>query len=159
MESPGVTFNYAAWVGAFPVFSAVSSEQGQMYFDIATLYYNNCGWTGSLKIAPTLLNLLTSHIAWLLSPRDASGNPAAAGAPPPATVGRISNASEGSVSVTLELNPSGSPSESFFTQTEYGLMFWQATAQFRTAFYAAQPTFIPDGAYPYVGPLAGRLVY
>ena len=63
------------------------------------------------------------------APRDAAGIPAATGAPAPAIVGRISSASEGSVSVSSEYKDSGSPSEAFFTQTKYGAMFWQATAQ------------------------------
>lgn len=146
MSVSPVVFNYANWVATFPEFNAVESAQAQMYFDIATLYYSNCGWTAALKIAPTLLNLLTAHVAWLLSPRDASGNPSSTGTQEaPQIVGRITSAGQGSVNVSVELTPSGSPSEAFFTQTKYGLMFWQATAQFRTFRYAARPTIVANG--------------
>lgn len=148
MGVPGVTFNYANWIAAFPEFVGVDEPQAQIYFDIATLYFNNCGWTGALRIAPTLLNLLTAHIAKLLSPLGCDGQPSSTGSEPaPSVVGRINSASEGSVSVGVELNPSGSPSESFFTQTQYGFMFWQATAQFRTAHYRALPTFVAPPIY------------
>ena len=144
-----VTFNYANWVAAFPTFANVSQAAAQGFFDIATLYYANCGWTGSLPQAPALLNLLVCHIAFLLSPRDANGNPSSTGTQPaPTIVGRISSAGEGSVNVGVELNPSGSPSEAFFSQTQWGLMFWQATAQFRTARYVARPTIVVNGIFP-----------
>ena len=98
--------------------------------------------------------MLTAHLAWLYAPRDANGNPASTGQIAPPLVGRISTASEGSVSVSTELTSSGSPSEAFFSQTKYGLSFWQATAQFRTARYAARPLVIDNrgnlrGPYPW----------
>lgn len=146
-----VQFNYAVWVARYPEFSAISEPLAQAYFDEAGLYFANQGWTGSLPQAPTLLNMLTAHIAWLYAPRDANGNPSSTGQAASPLVGRISSASEGSVSVSTELNASGSPSESFFTQTKYGFSFWQATAQFRQARYVAQPTIAADGVFPWRG--------
>ena len=137
-----VTFNYDTWIQTFPEFVGVDQPQALMYFDLATLYFANCGWTACLPQAPTLLNLLTAHITQLLAPQ-CNGNASSTGNQPNSSlVGRISNASEGSVSVGVELNPSGSPSESFFTQTKYGLLFWPATAQFRTGRYIARPTIV-----------------
>lgn len=147
MTAPVIQFDYDKWVTMFPEFAGVSAPMAESYFEIAGLYFANCGWTAALRIAPTLLNLLTAHIAMLLAPQDGDGNPSDVGAPASPLVGRISSASQGSVSVGVELQPSGSPSEAFFTQTKYGLMFWQATAQFRTAQYAARPTVVA-GAFP-----------
>ena len=156
--APSVTFNYATWIATFPEFKGVSSEMGQSYFDIATLYFQNCGWTGSLPQAPTLLYMLTSHVAWLLAPRDGNGNPASSGVPAPPLVGRISSAAEGSVNVSTELDGSGSPSEAFFSQTKYGLLFWQGTSQFRTARWVGGPRPIVNGVFPSRRPgLYGRL--
>jgi hypothetical protein len=151
MAAQTVAFDYATWVARYPEFAGVSQPLAQAYFNEAGLYFSNQGWTGALSIAPTLLNMLTAHLAWLYAPRDASGNPASTGQPASPITGRISSASEGSVSVTTELNSSGSPSEAWFTQTKYGFSFWQATAQFRTAIYVAHPTRIYDGVFPYRG--------
>lgn len=148
-----VVFDYTKWVATFPEFTAVEEPQATLYFGIAELYFANCGWTASLRNAPLFLNLLTAHVAWLLSPRDAAGHPSSAGTQPaPQVVGRISSASEGSVSVSVELQPSGSPSEAFFTQTKYGFLFWQGTAQFRTARYVPAPRLgVVNGAFPAIG--------
>ena len=148
MGAPAVTFNYATLIATVPEFVGVDEPQAQMYFDIATLYFNNCSWPGALRIAPTLLNLLTAHITALLSPLGCDGVASSTGTQSPSSlVGRINSASEGSVSVGVELHPSGSPSESFFTQTKYGFMFWAATAQFRTAHYRARPTIVAPPIY------------
>lgn len=144
---PIIPFNYSKWISLFPEFVGVSEAMGESYFELAGLYFANCGWQAALRIAPTLLYMLTSHIAFLLAPRDENDNPSSSGQAASPLVGRISSASEGSVSVGVELQPSGSPSEAFFTQTKYGLMFWQATAQFRTGIYAARPTLVA-GAFP-----------
>lgn len=162
MAAPAVTFDYAAFVARYPEFGAIGQVLAQAYFDDAGAYCENdaCNpafgitvYNGStpMTLLARLLNMLTAHIAFLSAPRDAQGNPAASGSPPSPLVGRISSAAEGSVNVSVELGESGSPSEAFFSQTSYGLAFWQASAQFRTARYAAQPTIIADGVFPYRG--------
>jgi hypothetical protein len=130
------TFDYNAFVTAYPEFSNINPTQAGEYFNLATLYFNNNGWPGSLTIAQTLLFLLTAHIAWLFAFRDAQGNPSSTGTiPPPQIVGRISSASQGSISVQTEYETNQNPSASWFLQTRYGAAYWQATAQFRTAVY------------------------
>lgn len=150
-----IVFNYEVWVGRYPEFSAISQPLAQAYFDEADLYFANCGWRAALRNAPTLLNMLTAHIAWLYSPRDGAGNPSSSGQAASPLTGRISSASEGSVSVSTELTSSGSPSEAFFTQTKYGFSFWQATQQFRTARYSPRPTLIGNGPYGINGAYGG----
>ena len=165
MPTPAVTFVYSAWVARYPEFSAIGQTLAQAYFDEAGSYCANdvsnpafcvtvyAGQT-PLPLLARLLYMLTAHIAWLSAPRDANGNPAATGQPASPLVGRISSAAEGSVNVGVELAGSGSPSEAFFTQTKYGFAYWQATAQFRTFQYAAQPTRVPSAIFPFV-PSAG----
>lgn len=150
-QTPTVVFNYGVWVARYPEFAGVSQPLAQAYFDEAGLYFANQGWTGALSIAPTLLNMLTAHIAWLYAPRDAAGKPSSTGSGASPLTGRISSASEGSVSVSTELSSSGSPSEAWFTQTPYGFSFWQATAQFRQAHYVTNPmqTFRRGFGYGY----------
>lgn len=122
------TFSYATWVARYPEFAAVSEPLAQAYWDEATIYWanNGNGPVTTAAIQGTLLNMLTAHIAALYSPRgDGTQDP---GTP----VGRISQASEGSVSVSTEADyPPGSPQ--WFQQTKYGASFWQATATYRTA--------------------------
>lgn len=83
-----------------------------------------------------LLNMLTAHIAALNS--GVNGNA------PSGLVGRISSASQGSVSVSADMGPTTN-SEAWYQQTKYGAAYWQATAPYRTAIYV--PGASPSG-YP-----------
>lgn len=147
MSGP-VVFSVTDFVAMFPEFKDVPGPRLALYFDIADGFFKNEGsnpaYGSGLDRMTRLSYLVTAHIAQLLSPRDASGAPGAAGAPT-GLVGRITSASEGSVSVSTELPGGGDgPTEGFFSQTAYGLMFWAATAQYRTARYIAQPTRVPS---------------
>lgn len=153
---PPITFSYANFVAEFPEFAALSSPQAQGYFNRATLLCANSVSNPAFGIDPTgnllgsLLNLATAHIAWLNTPRDSNGNPSATGSiQSTPQVGMIKTASEGSVSVGLDIGnvTESSPSQAFWMQSRYGCEFWAATAGFRTALYAAQPTFVPSGIY------------
>lgn len=158
MTTPVVTFVYADWVAMFGEFSNCTQAQGQAWFNIAGLYFenDNCNpafFSGNMT---ALMYMLTAFVGWMLAPRDAAGNPAASGQPGSPLVGRIASATEGSVTVSVDWKGGGSPSEDFFTQNKYGAMFWQATAQFRNARYAARPTYVPGGrGYPFWGGLRG----
>ncbi|MGO9304222.1 MAG: DUF4054 domain-containing protein [Candidatus Korobacteraceae bacterium] len=145
---PSVQFNYQTWLARYPEFSGVPEPLAQEYFNEAGLYFANCGWTGALPQAPTLLNMLTAHIAQLNAPLG--------GKPSPQTVGRVSGAGQGSVNVQLDMGDAnaGSPSQAWYMQTKYGSAYWYATAQFRTARYAARPTRVAEGVYP-AGPWSG----
>lgn len=113
-----VTFNYTAFVARYPEFSAVTEPLAQLYFNEACLYCDNTG-AGPVKDEGTLavlLNMLTAHVAALAASSQ---------------VGRVASASEGSVSASFDLQVPGTAA--WFTQTKYGLAFWQATAQYRTA--------------------------
>lgn len=87
----------------------------------------------------TLLNLLAAHIAQLLAPP-------ANGGVPSGIVGRINTATEGSVSVGADL-PGITASSAWFAQTTYGLMFWQATAPWRTFRYVPGPQPFLNGPF------------
>lgn len=152
-QTPPVTFNWTTFITLFPEFCGMDQAQGTTYFRLATLYCPNvpqnpfnCG-----GVLEQLLYLVTAHVAWLLSPKDNNGNPTlpGQGTPPSGFVGRISQATQGSVNVSLEFDATaGGPSEQFFAQTQYGLMFWQATLPIRAARYVANPTIVPGVIYP-----------
>jgi hypothetical protein len=68
--------------------------------------------------------------------------------PPLGVVGRISDASEGDVSVSAQWEAPANANQAYFTQTKYGADYWTYTARYRTALFSPAPA----GAY---NPLAG----
>lgn len=121
--------NYATWAALFPEFSNVSDEQYAMFFDLATQYCRNDGGgpVSSVTIQTRLMSLMTAHITALLA-----GPASADGASQ--LVGRISSATEGSVTVAAEM-PDANANSAWFLQTKYGALWWQATAAYRTMRY------------------------
>jgi len=148
-----VVFNYETWVATYPEFAYLSAPQGQNYFNIAQLYLANtpCGVVPNCSPAFALtmvLYMLTSHVAALLAP-----GPPTAGAPngSPASplVGRITNASEGSVSVAVDM-PDQPASAAWYNQTKYGAMAWAALAPFRTMrYFPGARRYLGVGGYGY----------
>lgn len=152
------TFDYAAWVARYPEFASILEPTAAAYFAEAGIYWRNDG-TGPVSttaIQSLLLNMLTAHIAWLNSPRDAQGNPAATGEPAPGLVGRVNSATEGSVSVQVDYGAPATGSEAWFIQSRYGVAFWQATAAYRTMRYRARPQIVVDGLYNPIWPFGLR---
>jgi|APMI01.1.fsa_nt_gi hypothetical protein len=124
-------FDYAAWVARYPEFGAVSEQRAALFFAEAGLYLDNTDASPVQDANRRLLylNMLTAHIAALSGALEASGKPNG-------LVGRVSSASEGSVSVSTELGLVPG-SAVWFQQTSYGLSFWQATKGYRSAVYVA----------------------
>jgi hypothetical protein len=122
-----VVFNPTAFRTRYPEFAAVTDPVLQSYFTEACLYLSNSDNSAVQDIArrTLYLNMIVAHIAAL----------AARGA---GIVGRTSQASEGSVSVSTEYITPGSGA--WFAQTQYGAAFWQATTSLRGFRYRARPT-------------------
>jgi hypothetical protein len=139
-----VTFKYPDFIAAYPEFVGVTAPQIQNYFDMGDAYFANDAsnfFASDVARMTRIAYMLTAHIAWILSARDGQGNPSSSGQAS-TTVGQITNASEGSVSVGLKDIASGANElAAWFAQTKYGFMFWQATAQTRTMRYVAAPRF------------------
>ncbi|MBX9593933.1 MAG: DUF4054 domain-containing protein [Roseomonas sp.] len=148
MSASVVTFNYLVWVARYPEFSHVQEDLAALYFEEATLYLDNSGRCGSVEVSrrSLLLNMATAHIAALYS--------GPAGQPASALVGRISQATEGSVSVQADMGAQAA-SAAFWMQTKYGASFWQATAGLRTMRYVPGPVNPALSGMPY---LVGRRV-
>lgn len=147
MTTPPVTFVYADFIAMWGEFAGVSEPQMENYFTLAGSYFGNeTANPAFLTGVPNMTRIsymATAHIAWLMAPRDSNGNPSSTGAMSPQTVGQVTNASEGSVSVGLASVASGKNElAAWWAQTRYGLMFWQATAQFRQAQYLALPSIV-----------------
>lgn len=130
-----VVFDPAAFKAAYPAFVSVPDAQLQNYFDLATLYLSNtdCSIVQDVNKRQTLLWLLTAHIAFL----SGALNPVPG---TPGLVGRVSSATEGSVSVSTEYPMN--PNSAWFLQTQWGAAFWQATLSLRSFRYRARPTVV-----------------
>lgn len=128
-----VVFDPTRFKARYPQFAAVDNAFLQSCFDEGGNLYltnNDSSPVQSVTRRELLLWMLTAHIATL--------NGALTGDVAP--VGRTSSATEGSVSASLEYLTPGS--HSWFTQTQYGAAFWQATLPWRTFTYIAQPVII-----------------
>ena len=132
-----VIFDPVAFKLAYPAFANVADSLLQSCFDEAGLYLSNndCSPVQDLDKRKTLLWMLTAHCALL---RGALNN----GVPLP--VGRTSSATEGSVSIGSEYAAPGTAA--WFTQTQYGAAFWQATLYLRSFNYRCRPTVV-EGLY------------
>ena len=130
-----VVFVYATWAAQYPELSgSIASGQAQGYFNQACMYLDNTPCSPVTDASAggrreTILYMLTSHIAKMVATIN--------GQAPGGVVGRVNSASQGSVSVSSELNVP--MSAAWFSQTSYGLMAYQALAPYRTALYVAAP--------------------
>ncbi len=156
-----VTFDYLWFQRRYPTIAEwCDPDMVQGYFDLACVFCDNSDaggatpawgpndllvfdyfgypgtrWQGSpvtdIATRQNLLGLLTAHIATLFAPLN--------GVPSPTLFGRISSATEGSVSVSMDIPMI--PGAEWFALTKFGFMFWAATARYRTFRYipARQP--------------------
>ncbi|EUL97509.1 DUF4054 domain-containing protein [Klebsiella aerogenes] len=133
-----VVFDVEKFRQRYPEFSSVSPELLTDYFNEATIYLDNTDQSRVQDVAQraVLLNMLTAHIAKLNS---GSNGTAASD-----LVGRISSASEGSISVSADMGPV-SGSEAWYLQTKYGAAYWTATAPYRTMQYVPGRSYSPAG--------------
>lgn len=140
---PAAVFDYALWSARYPELAAsVDEPLAQAYFDEAGLYLDNTDASPVTNVAIRLqyLNMLVAHLAKLFS--------TIGGVAPSGLIGRVTSATEGSVTVKVAEMSATSDLAFFFEQTPYGLNFWVATAAYRTFQY------IPgdDRSYePYLG--------
>lgn len=137
-------FNYSTWAARFPLLAAdVNEALATSYFSEATIYLDNtdCSLVTDMGQRLVMLNLIVAHIATL---NGATAN---------GLVGRVSSASEGSVSVSVDFNARPG-SEQWYAQTPYGAQYWAMTAQYRTMQYVPGPQ--PYLGVPGSGGLGGR---
>ena len=129
-----VVFDPAAFKARYPEFAAVADPTLAACFDEVGLYLSNGDNSPvqNLTRRAVLLNMLTAHVAYI------GGLLSADGMPRP--VGRVSQASEGSVSAAFEGVPPTPGSGAWFQQSQYGAAFWQATSSLRGMRYIPCPT-------------------
>lgn len=120
-----VVFDPVAFAARYPQFATVSAPVLQGFFDEATLFLNNSpsSLVSDVGQRSALLNLVTAHIGTLSGPGSSATQ-----------VGRVSSASEGSVSASLDMGALPG-SAAWWIQTQFGATYWQATAKYRTMRY------------------------
>lgn len=119
-----VIFDPVEFRELYPEFKSLSDVQLNWYFARAEMLLDNgnCSQVSNLDERKILLYLLTAHIAIL------SGG--ANGQKPQQSVGRVSNATQGSVSVGFTMEGVNYQS-SWYMQTIYGAEYWTMTAKYR----------------------------
>jgi hypothetical protein len=134
-----VTFNPANFQAEFPEFANVPTARLNMLATLATqTVFDNTGAgpVNDPNYALQLLNLLVAHLLTLFGPSvTAAGTLGGNSQSPGQPLGRLESASQGSVSASYGYNVPTSPSGPWFQQTQYGAMYWMATAQFRSFVY------------------------
>ncbi|MEX3614241.1 MAG: DUF4054 domain-containing protein [Burkholderia gladioli] len=135
-----VVFDPSKFKEIYPEFATLSDVKLENAFAQAGLYLNNTdsSLVQDSGVRALLLNMLTAHIAAL----EYGIN----GEQPSPLVGRISSATEGSVSVQASMD-GVQGSAAWFMQTKYGAAYWQATAQYRIGRYVPAPTGVPFPVY------------
>lgn len=124
-----VVFDIVKFRAMFPQYSNVPDAQLPLLFDQSTDYLNNSEYSLVIDAVKRerLLYLLMAHLAYMRF-GDNKGNGG------PGMVGRLSSASEGSVSVSSD---AGQVEFRYmwYTQSQYGMDYWQATKVYRMANY------------------------
>ena len=129
-----VVFNPAHFKGIYPQFAGISDTQLEWFFKKSEQILDNS--ENSCIDEDTRLiwfYLLVAHYAQLQT-QIQSGNSA---------VGRISSATEGSVSVSLDYPTSAVGREKWFNQTPHGAEYWMMTAPYRTGLYVVTNVAMP----------------
>ena len=127
-----VAFSFTAFSQAYPEFNYIGSATATNYFNMATVLHANdgSGPVPNATIQTTLLNALVAHLAQIYSGTQ--------GEEPSPLVGRIQNATQGSVSVGTQ-NDYGPGTVQWYQQTKYGSMYWAMTSAYRQALYVPGP--------------------
>ncbi|HGK4602799.1 TPA: DUF4054 domain-containing protein [Yersinia enterocolitica] len=124
-----VVFDITKFRAMFPEFSNVADDLLPFLFDQATDYLNNSDFSlvDNVIKRERLLYLLMAHLAYMRY-GDVKGDGGSG------MVGRLSSASEGSVSASSEAGVVEFR-YMWYTQSPYGMDYWQATKVYRMANY------------------------
>ena len=143
MTTGVVTFVPADFKSTYPMFATVSDAACQGMFDLAALWLDNSEGSRvrDVERRKPLLYLLTAHLVAI--------NYGVNGQPPTGLVGRISDATEGSVSVGTDYGTQPA-NAAWYNQTGWGAAFWAASSIYRRfRYYPSQSLPAPD---PVFGP-------
>lgn len=129
-----ISFDPAAFIVVYPEFTSVDPARLTNMFNIAEgslLDNSNNSPVMDSNYRLQLFYLLVGHLLLIFGAADPT-------APNNAPPGRISSATQGTVSSNFEyIIPNGSSMAAWYLQTKYGAMYWNSTAFFRSARYYA----------------------
>ena len=123
-------FDPALFKAVYPQFANVDNALLNYFFEKAesTLLDNSETACVPLKERKILFYLLVAHMAELQKRID-EGNSS--------LVGRVSSASEGSVSIGTDYNIGGNSAQ-WYNQTPYGAEYWALTVRYRSSLYVVE---------------------
>lgn len=136
VPEPAGIFSYSAWARRYPeLATSVDITLATELAAEASVIFNVTDSSPVRDEAQrrVILNMIVAHLASIGGAGQAGG---ASG-----LVGRVTSATEGSVSVDVDAGPSSAGS-AWWLQTPYGFAYWQATAGYRTMFYV--PGRVPN---------------
>lgn len=131
-----VTYSYAGFQAQYPTLATVPTGTVQSYWTQAQAFHDNtiCGPVCDPTLQAIYMNMMAAHLMVIFGAISINGD----GSINQGVVGRVNNASEGSVSVGSENDyPPGSAQ--WFQQTAFGSAYYQATSQYRIMQYAVVP--------------------
>lgn len=150
-----VNFDATEFLATYPEFTGINTAQptalGNDFVGATFLLDNSCcSRVQDANQRMFLLYLLTAHIAAIMQgTNDGAGNVV----PPLGVVGRISDASEGDVSVSSQWEAPPNANQAYFVQTKYGAEYWTMTARYRTAIFLPAPPSAYNPLWGYgIGP-------
>lgn len=142
----GVTFDYEEWASLYPTIARFFNEKTGYAFmkQVFSLYFKGYYIVRNLEERKYLVYLLMAHVATLNGQNTANGGNPSNGATGATSLGRISDATRGSVSVRSELPEGYSERLGWYGLTGYGAEFQNAIAGYCQM--EVQPGF---SHYPY----------
>ena len=133
-----VTFDPVAFAAAYPELASVPSARLQSQFNIAQ--YTMLDNTDNSPVMDVnyrteLFYLIVAHLLLLMGTNPTVRPDGTTDNTPP---GRISSATQGTVTTAFEYNvgSTATASQAYWNQTKYGAQYWAATAQFRSFIYS-----------------------
>lgn len=130
-----VIFDPVAFKEAFPEFADVSNARLQLVFTSATAFLDNTDASvivdGDRRSA--IFFWLVAHLLTL----GGTGVIGASNSGPTGVVGRLSSATEGSVSSSFDMGVPMGAGAAWWNQTQYGATAWMLLAPFRSFRYVA----------------------
>lgn len=131
-----VTFDPAAFKLAFPEFEQVPDARLTAIFNMVTattIDNTDASIVTDVPARSALIDLLVAHMLTLYGYTAIGGQIV----PGHGVVGRVSSATEGTVSTSLEYRAAATATEAWYNQTPYGAQYWAFTAQYRSFRYVA----------------------
>lgn len=131
-----VVFDPVQFKIAFPEFQAVPDARLLVLFQVAQGMLDNtdASIVVDLQQRTTMFWYLVAHLLTLYGTGVSSS---AGGGGPSGVVGRLSTATEGTVTASYEFNIPASASAAWWNQTQYGATYWMMMAPYRSFRYVA----------------------